>query len=414
MICLLSKALSDVAHTLPQVELSAVLYRTEMMKRAVGDLYAKLLRFFMRAYEWCHESSVRHFLRSLTQPPELRYQDLLQDISKSSRQIYQLAESISRIELREIHHLASQVDQRFLGMDTKVDNITSLVTNLRSDIIARLISVESLISSSHLDTNRRLDDIQLQQSISALSDSNLGDPLQALRFNQWLQRNRGKGAAPLMMTINKFWHSPKLQSWTSASESSVAAVTGDLRAQAAMRNFALTVIEDLQSNNVCTLWALQPPGVSAKASGISVVDLLKHLVAQALRFQQERATERDMAHNYAHMRSLATEKEWFQLLGSTLAQTGCQVYIVIDLFILDRRLLPSAGVSWFDEFGQLFAQLRGTVPNFQAKVLLLSGIGALGADAASGPASNMVVPVKVEPMPVRRRKQTLQLRGSKR
>lgn len=384
------------------------------MRRAVGDLYVKLLRFFMRAYEWCHESSFRHFLHSLTQPPELRYQDLLQDISTSSRQIHQLAESMSRIELREIHYLASQVDQRFQSMDTKVDNITSLVTDLRSDIIARLVSVESLISSSHLDTNRRLDDIQLQQSISALSDNNLGDPLQALRFNQWLQRNRGKGAAPMMTTVNKFWQSPKLQSWTSASESSVTAVTGDLRAQAAMRKFALNVIEDLQSNNVCTLWALQPPGVNAKTSGVSVVDLLKHLVAQALRFQQERVTERDMAHNYARMRSLATEKEWFQLLGSILAQARCQVYIVVDLFILDRRLLPRGGVSWFAEFSELFAQLRGTAPSFQAKVLLLGGISALGADAASGPASNIVVPVKVEPIPVRRRKQTLQLRGSKR
>ena len=395
--------------------MSAVLYRTDMMRRAIGDLYVKLLRFFMRAYEWCHESSFRHFLRSLAQPPELRYQDLLQDIATSSRQINQIAESMSRIELREIHYLANQVDQRFHSMDAKVDNITSLLTDLRSDQVARLVSVESLISSSHLDTNRRLDDIQLQQSISALSDrSNLGDPLQALRYNQWLQRHRGKGAAPLMATVNRFWQSPKLQSWTSDAGSSVAAVTGDLRAQAAMRKFALNVIEDLQSNNVCTLWALQPPGVSAKASGVSVVDLLKHLVAQALRFQQERVTERGMAHNYARMRSLDTEKEWFQIMGSILAQVKCQVYVVIDLFTLDRRLLPRGGVSWFAEFGEVFTQLRGTVPNLQVKVLLLGGIGALGADAASGPALNMVVPVNVEPIPVRRRKQILQLRGSKR
>ena len=386
-----------------------------MMRRAIGDLYVKLLRFFMRTYEWCHESSFRHFLRSLTQPPELRYQDLLKDIATSSRQISQLAESISRVELREVHYLASQADQRFRSMDAKVDNITSFVVDLRSDLVTRLLSIESLISSSRADTNRRLDDIQLQQSLSALSDrSNLGDPLQALRYNQWLQRTRGKGAAPLMATVNTFWRSPKLKSWTSASESSVAAVTGDLRAQDAMRKFALNVIEDLQSHNVCTLWALQPPGVNAKASGVSVVDVLKHLVTQALRLQQERVSERDMAHNYARMRSLATEKEWFQLLGSILAQVKCQVYIVIDLFTLDRRLVPRGGVSWFAEFGEVFTQLRGTVPNLQVKVLLLGGIGALGADAASGPALNMVVPVNVEPIPVRRRKQILQLRGSKR
>ncbi|KEZ40094.1 hypothetical protein SAPIO_CDS9108 [Scedosporium apiospermum] len=101
-ICAISKALSQIADKLPQVELATVLYPTEMMREAVGKLYANLLRFFIRAHEWCEEGRLRHLLHSITRPVELRYKDLLDDIDYTSRHISQLASAGTQVRVCEI------------------------------------------------------------------------------------------------------------------------------------------------------------------------------------------------------------------------------------------------------------------------------------------------------------------------
>lgn len=98
------------------------------VKPAVSNLYANLVRFFIRAYEWCQEGKLRHLLHSITRPPELRYQDLLEDIAANSREIDQLAASSARVEIRDIN----------LKLNT---------------IVARLESYQATQSSALLHTN---------------------------------------------------------------------------------------------------------------------------------------------------------------------------------------------------------------------------------------------------------------------
>ncbi|KAF4415355.1 Nacht domain protein [Fusarium austroafricanum] len=100
-ISLISKALSQIAERLPRIELITILYPTERIRRAVACLYANIIRFFIRAYQWCQASPLKHFITSITQPPELRYKDILDDIATNSLEIDQLAHSSACVERRE-------------------------------------------------------------------------------------------------------------------------------------------------------------------------------------------------------------------------------------------------------------------------------------------------------------------------
>ncbi|KAF4471594.1 hypothetical protein FALBO_1495 [Fusarium albosuccineum] len=345
-VCLISKALSQIADTLPRVELATVLYPTERMRRAVGNLYANLIRFFIRAHQWCSEGTWKHLLHSITRPVELRYKDLLEDIAADSREIDQLATAGTRVEVRE--------------MSLKL-----------TDIAAKLESMQALQSSSFIDTNQRLSDLQFSQIISYMAESKLGDPLEAFRFNQSLQRQQQY--SQVSASTNRFWQSPKLQAWSSVSESRVAVVKGGFSARYAMRGFCLNMIQQLQSKNVPVLWALRRPRGQTDAGDISPIDLFKHLIQQALRLNGS-MTEKGMSLQCGRFQRATTEQEWLRLLGSALLQAHSQVYLVIDLSILNCNLLPTEGFSWLAAFQSMLTEIAKQAPNLQVKVLLLGSM----------------------------------------
>ncbi|OCL10285.1 hypothetical protein AOQ84DRAFT_402084 [Glonium stellatum] len=66
VITSLAKTLSRIASALPRVELTTILFPTEWMKSAVAKLYAYMIKFFIRAYDWYRESTFRHVLHAVT------------------------------------------------------------------------------------------------------------------------------------------------------------------------------------------------------------------------------------------------------------------------------------------------------------------------------------------------------------
>ena len=118
MVSSLAKALSQIADALPRVELSTLLYPTERMKQAVMELYAYLIRFFIRAHDWYHESNLLHVLHSITRPAELRYKDLISNVSDCSRRIDRLALSGAQAEQRDMHKKIEVVIAKLEHSDT--------------------------------------------------------------------------------------------------------------------------------------------------------------------------------------------------------------------------------------------------------------------------------------------------------
>ncbi|KAG6358337.1 hypothetical protein INS49_014221 [Diaporthe citri] len=140
-----------------------MLYQTDRMKSALENLYAQLIKFFIRAIQWLQESPLQHILHSITRPPDLRYKDLLEDIDCHSRRIDQLAVSGSQAEVRAIH--MEVVDARATVMDIK----------------KMMAEFQAINSSTAIDTNQRLTDIQFSNITSSMAISPLGDHIKTLQ-----------------------------------------------------------------------------------------------------------------------------------------------------------------------------------------------------------------------------------------
>jgi hypothetical protein len=392
------------------------------MKEEVGRLYALLLRFFIRAHEWCQEGGLRHLIHSLTQPVELRYKDLLDDITEASQAVSQLATAGAQVKIFEI--------------DRKI-----------TDLLSSFTSFQALQSSALIDTRQRLTDLQLSQVMTFTSTGRLGDPVRALRFHESLQRRSSRRR---FESTNRFWQSPALDDWSTGQASRVAILNGSLRARFAMREFSVTVIRQLQSRHVPVLWAL--PGADLKsddvatAGGVTGIDVFKHLVLQALQLSTttrstpsgrssnnpnylapDNFTDCGMSIQCTRFQRATTETEWRDLLGSALEGTRHDmIYLVVDLFALDHNVDDVASrfgcLSWTSAFHALMSELARRVPGLRIKVLLLGSSPPsenIRERLAGSP--DVVVPVQVRQTPVRKRKhvagsqeQTMQLSWGKR
>lgn len=119
VVSTLAKALAQIAEKLPTVELQSSLYPTGRMRAAVTDLYAIILRFLIRARDWYEEGKLKHFVHSITRPVELRYQDLLEQITDSTRAIEHLATVGHQAEFRDMR---IQMQMNFDDVQTNVQN----------------------------------------------------------------------------------------------------------------------------------------------------------------------------------------------------------------------------------------------------------------------------------------------------
>jgi hypothetical protein len=103
MISSLAKGLSQIGDCLPRLPLASLLFPTKMMKSAVAELYAYIIRFCIRAQDWYQEGKLRHMVHAITRPVELRYADLIEEIERCSRNVEGIALAGSQAEQRDIH-----------------------------------------------------------------------------------------------------------------------------------------------------------------------------------------------------------------------------------------------------------------------------------------------------------------------
>lgn len=118
----LSQGLCQIADVLPRLELTASLYPTERVKRAIVAMYAHVLKFLIRSLRWYQETKISHAIHSITRPAELRYNDLLEKISYLSRNVTDLALTSSHAELRDIHLEQQHLISKQQAFHTEIQN----------------------------------------------------------------------------------------------------------------------------------------------------------------------------------------------------------------------------------------------------------------------------------------------------
>lgn len=391
---LIAKGISQIAEKLSHIELATVLYPTERMREAVGRLYADIIQFLIRAHNWCNEGSLLHALHRFTRPAELRYKDLLERIDQGARTVERLTNAGAQVELREVKCMLEQTNHAVVQMAAKIET---------------MVSTQALHSSALINTSHQLSDLQVSQIMTFVSTGGLGDHVKALQYHQSMQRRRARNK--MFETTERFWESPKLADWSRGATSGMAIIKGNSRARFSMRDFAVELIKERQLQNCPVLWALPRPSMDGSApsgsealenSSISPIDILKHLVWQAMRLHKDLASESTMSLQCARFHGAVTEQEWMDLLGSTLVGAYSQLYMLVDDSTLDPNLQPACGFPWQSAFERLFTEVGKRVPNLRIKVMFLN----YGTHQWTGEqsASNVIVPVRVHQTPVRKRK----------
>ena len=236
-----------------------------------------------------------------------------------------------------------------------------------------------------------------------LSKVPLIDSADTLRYYMFMRNRRARTRAT---KSDSFWLSSKLQVWSSAQGSSLSIVKGTFQSRFEVKDFCVNVIEQLDKAQVPVLWAMKMSKVAGFGQRASSIDVLKHLIVQALRLNPTVRTEKSMALSCARFQSQVTEKDWFQLLECVLAGMPNEVYILIDLETLSRELATlTQDFSWLSAFQDLFRNLSKRDIKTRVKVLLVSYGSPILISAAQYGLSDCVVQVKTPPQgPMRRRR----------
>jgi hypothetical protein len=265
-----------------------------------------------------------------------------------------------------------------------------------------------------LNTDQRVGDLQFSDIMSSLSENSLGDAMDSYQYNISIRNRRNQDLKQGF--TNRFWLSPKLEQWTSAKESRLVFVQGSAQAQSTIREFSLCVIDQLREGKVPVLWALTGAQARPATRRASPIDIMKHLIKQAMQLSKQTPMESTMSRICTQFRTLSTEREWVQMLGSVLKSVVPQCYITVDLSMLDGGLgSMGKGFSWFRAFQELFADLAMGSPQVQVKVLLLLHRPRLELEAAGSDKipPGLLVPVRKHPIPPRMRKKMETQLGSR-
>jgi hypothetical protein len=99
-VAALAKGLSQIADSLPRIELATILYPTSRMKQAVAELYAHIIRFFIRAQDWYQQGKLRHAWDSFARPVDC------------TKEVDNLATAGARAEQRDIHLELSELTKK--------------------------------------------------------------------------------------------------------------------------------------------------------------------------------------------------------------------------------------------------------------------------------------------------------------
>ncbi len=272
------------------------------------------------------------------------------------------------------------------------------------------IAYQSVNASAHLDTNQRLSDLQVSQVMTFVSGSHSIDSVKSLQYCTFM-RNRNRSR--FVPTPEPFWLTPKFQTWKSARDSSLVMLRGNHTSRLDLKDFCVNAISLLRDSKVPVLWALKTIKQDA-VEALSVVDLLKDLVSQALRVNEIFHTERSMALSCMKFQRAETEMQWLELLGFVLAGLP-HVYIIIDVEAVSPRLGSlDATFSWPTAFLDFFQKMVDHRCKTVVRVVLVSYGSSALVDSSAKELQDLMISVgRLQTLPMTARGRIASQRGSR-
>jgi hypothetical protein len=195
------------------------------------------------------------------------------------------------------------------------------------------------------------------------------DSIKCLRY--YILTNNRRGLTSGAKDKSHFWSHPKFNRWQSQQQPALIMVKGDYKSRFEVKKFCISVVQMLRKSNMPVIWTLKP----CQADGsdpLSVIDVVRDLVCQALRLNVSFRTERFLSLSCAQFRVAETEEQLFDLLAMIVA-TLPQLYIVVDIEAVDMSSANRTHVfSWFSAFQAMFQKLSSRQLNLVLKVVLVS------------------------------------------
>jgi hypothetical protein len=218
----------------------------------------------------------------------------------------------------------------------------------------------------------RLTDLQLNQIMNYVSSAGKLDSIKSLQYCAFVCNRRGFTSSTVVADdCSALWSHPKFNRWKSQQLPALLMIKGDYRRRFAVKKFCVSVVELLRSISVPVIWTLKTSR-ARDASGLSIIDLVKDLVCQALRLNISLRTEKSLSLSCAQFRAAQTEGEWFELLGTVIA-TFSQLYIVVDIEAVDIAYAgKNSSFSWLSAFTSLFRDHTRRQCKTSLKVILVS------------------------------------------
>jgi hypothetical protein len=105
---------------LPRVDITLKLYNTDLVFKAVADLYVSILEFLRHAGKWYRQGRLSHSWTAFAKPWELGFRDYVEDIRVHSQTIEKLAVSSSQVETRMIR-------EELQAANLKIERLLDLV-----------------------------------------------------------------------------------------------------------------------------------------------------------------------------------------------------------------------------------------------------------------------------------------------
>lgn len=205
-----------------------------------------------------------------------------------------------------------------------------------------------------------------------LSSTGRIDPIKCLQYCALMSNKRGLASNPRALGGDShFWLHPKFVRWQSRQDPALIMVKGDYKSRFEAKRFCVNIVELLRKSNIPVIWTLKTPQAEGP-HGLSVVEVMKDLVCQALRLNLYGHTERFLSLSCAQFREAETEDQWINLLAMIVA-TLSYLYIIVDIEAVNITYAKrTQGFSWLSAFQAMFQNLSKRQFRPILKVVLVS------------------------------------------
>ncbi|TGO51755.1 hypothetical protein BOTNAR_0345g00030 [Botryotinia narcissicola] len=368
-LAIITDGLCQVAGVLPRMENTVDLYPTVQMRKYMIMLQAQIIKFLTVSLSWFKESRALRILHSVTRPPQIQYNDLVEKIEILSQSISITAQLSSFAEQRDMHSVMKNIMSKQESLEDQVDDKFTRISQELCELKTAVVTAQTLNSSAQVSMQQQLSQLQLMSFINNLSLNVTLDPTKSLQMYFFARKRQHTRQAD----GSAFWLASKMQNWNSNIASSLLMVKGSHRLRNEMKKFSADAIQLLQESNIPVIWALKTsePQTPTPIGNTTTIDIIKSLILQAINLNSSLHTEPSLCSRSQMYLSAKTEADWLVLLASVLKGIPL-LYIIIDIQLLFTSTSESSnGFSWATGIFELFKELSDRDSKTVVRVLML-------------------------------------------